>query len=223
MNILAVDTSGSFCSVALSVAGQVFSLSSAGTGDHFEQLPRMVQELCESSGVQPGSIQEVRIGLGPGSFTGLRIGMSFVKGLSWSLRMPLTGYSSFAAVAAAAFVREETPERVVVVADARRDEGFVAQFSRGSGVDVAPCIIPIAELHMAPWSIAEDGVAVVSPQRDFSIEGVSIRSEGEAARGILLLPVGAQLSFNIQEIAIMEPTYLRAVAAKTIEERKIGA
>ena len=111
----------------------------------------------------------------------------------------------------------------MVVADARRDEGFVAQFSRGSGVDVAPCIIPIAELHMAPWSIAEDGVAVVSPQRDFSIEGVSIRSEGEAARGILLLPVGAQMSFNIQEIAIMEPTYLRAVAAKTIEERKIGA
>jgi hypothetical protein len=66
-------------------------------------------------------------------------------------------------------------------------------------------------------------VDVVSPQRDFSIEGVSIRSEGEAARGILLLPAGGQSGFSIEEISVMEPTYLRAVAAKTIAERKIGA
>lgn len=223
MNILAVDTSGSFCSVALSTEGVVCSLSSAGTGDHFEQLPRMVHDVCERSGAQPSSIGEVRIGLGPGSFTGLRIGMSFVKGLSWSLRVPLTGYSSFSALAAAAFARPSSPERVVVVGDARRDEVFVAQFSKGRGVDVAPCIVAISDLRTAPWSILEHGVDVVSPQRDFSIEGVSIRSEGEAARGILLLPAGGQSGFSIEEISVMEPTYLRAVAAKTIAERKIGA
>jgi tRNA threonylcarbamoyl adenosine modification protein YeaZ len=223
MTILAIDTSGSFCSVALSVPSGIVSLSSGGTNDHFEQLPHMVNQICERAGVQTSMLKEIRIGLGPGSFTGLRIGMSFVKGLSWSLRVPVAGYSSFAAVASAVFDRHASAEDVVVIADARRDEVFAGRYTRASGVQIEPCIVPVASLASELWGIGTPGVMVCSPQRDFSVIGGQPVVEGEGAKGLLLLPAVSNSTFLVEEISVIEPTYLRAVAAKTIAERKIGA
>lgn len=222
--IVAIDTSGSFCSVAVRVAsGVVSSLSSPGSGDHFEQLPRTLERVCEQAGISTSSIEEVRIGVGPGSFTGLRIGMSFAKGLAWSLRVPLVGCSSFAGIAAAALEKATNQHRVVVVADARRDEVFAGLYVRGALIDerVAPTIVPFSELGSAPWS--GEGTAWVSPQRDFSPPGIALVSEPDGAKGILSLPQAGLPLFGLDEIAVLEPTYLRAVAAKTIEERRLGS
>jgi tRNA threonylcarbamoyl adenosine modification protein YeaZ len=183
----------------------------------------MVSELFERAGLEPSVLKEIRVGLGPGSFTGLRIGMSFVKGLSWSLRVPVVGCSSFAAVAAAAFARNASAESVVVIADARREEVFAGRYARTTGVDVEPCIVPVSALAGDPWCVNDPGVVVVSPQRDFSVIGVQPGVEGESAKGLLLLPSVGNPTFLVEEISVIEPTYLRAVAAKTIAERKIGA
>jgi tRNA threonylcarbamoyladenosine biosynthesis protein TsaB len=222
-NILAVDTSGSFCSVALSSHGKLYSLTSAGSGDHFEQLSNTIREVCGAASLDPSQIAEMRVGLGPGSFTGLRIGMSFIKGLAWSVRAPLIGLSSFSAIAAVSFTRSNAPKRVVVIADARRDEVFAGSFLPGAHVHIEPCIVPLSALDSEPWSVREEGVVVVSPQRDFEVPDLPMKSEGEAARGLLLLPVEADPSFAVGELAMIEPSYIRAVAAKTIAERKIGA
>jgi len=220
---VAIDTSGSFCSIAMRDAvNRVVAQSSAGSGDHFEQLPRMLERVCRDAGVEPAAIGEIRIGVGPGSFTGLRIGMSFAKGLAWSLQANLIGCSSFAGVAAATFARESAAQRVVVVADARRDELFAAVYERGDPVTemVAPCIVPLSELSSPPWRGA--GAVWVCSQRDFTVTGLQIGPEHDTAKGLLALPVQTRDGCSIQEIAILEPTYLRAVAAKTIEERKLG-
>lgn len=222
-NILAVDTSGSFCSVALSSHGKLYSLSSAGSGDHFEQLSHMIREVCLGASLDPSQIAEMRIGLGPGSFTGLRIGMSFIKGLAWSVRAPLIGLPSFSAIAAVAFARADAPKRVVVIADARRDEVFAGSFLPGIHTHIEPCIVPLSALESEPWSVREEGVVIVSPQRDFEVPDLPMKSEGEAARGLLLLPVESGQSFAVEDLAMIEPSYIRAVAAKTIAERKIGA
>ncbi len=223
-NVLGIDTSGSFCSVAvLNGAGIRTALSSAGSGDHFEQLPLLVGQVCADAGIATTDISSIRIGVGPGSFTGLRIGMSFAKGLAWSLRVPLIGCSSLAGAAVAAMSRDSSLARVVVLADARRDEVFAAAYTRGAPVveEVAPCIVPISELGGSVW--AKAGTRWVTPQRDFALEGVSLGAESDIASGLLYLAVGELKSFNLGEIAALEPTYLRAVAAKTIEERKQGA
>lgn len=222
-NVVAIDTSGSFCSVAIRLStGGVLSLSSPGSGDHFEQLPRMLERACEAAGVAPTLIGEVRIGVGPGSFTGLRIGMSFAKGLAWSLRVPLVGCSSFAGIAAAAFAREVAIERIVVVADARRDEVFAGAYRRGLPVqeEISPCIVPISECLSAPWSV--EGTVWITPQRDFVVPGLSLTHEPDGAKGLVSLLVDEERGFCLEEIAVLEPTYLRAVAAKTIEERRLG-
>ena len=223
-NVLAIDTSGSFCSVAVvNASGVLSSLSSEGEGDHFEQLPLMVGRACGDAGISPSDLRSIRVGVGPGSFTGLRIGMSFVKGLAWSLRVPLIGCSSLAGAAIAAMSRDSSVGRVVVLADARRDEVFAAVYSRGGPVaeEVAPCIVPVRELARPTWTTP--GTLVVTPQRDFLPLGYQVVSDGYIAEGLLALPVIEKGGFSLEEIALLEPTYLRAVAAKTIEERKQGA
>ena len=222
-SVVAIDTSGSFCSIAVRVGdGSVTALSSPGSGDHFEQLPRMLQRVYSDANLPLASLSEIRIGIGPGSFTGLRIGMSFAKGLAWSSRVPLVGCSSLAGVAAAVMARDESVRRVVVVADARRDEVFAAVYERGAPVQeaISPCIVPVSQLFHAPWSNV--GTSWASPQRDFGIPGLPITPEHDAAKGLLFLPGGAAKDFSLNEIAVLEPTYLRAVAAKTIEERRLG-
>lgn len=226
VHTLAIDTSGSFCSVALRTAtGEVSSTASAGAGDHFEQLPRIVAQVCAERGLSPKDIGSLRIGVGPGSFTGLRIGMSFAKGLAWALHVPLTGVCSFAASAQAVFERDAAIQRVVVVADARRDEVFAASFTRADGgkAEHGPLIVPVGELVSAPWSDCSVGLAWVTPQRDFTISGLPLVSEPGAGRGALSVPATTGDGATVSEIAVLEPTYLRAVAAKTIEERKQGA
>lgn len=222
-NVVAIDTSGSFCTVALRTAGGVTSsLSSPGSGDHFEQLPKMVSTICAQAGLSASSLSEIRIGVGPGSFTGLRIGMSFVKGLAWSLRIPLIGCSSFAGIAASAFERHKNVQRIVTIADARRDEVFAAVYERGAPVEerIAPCIVPASDCLSAPW--AGDATVWATPQREFQVPGVALEIEPDGAKGLLSLPIGSFEGYKLEEIAVLEPTYLRAVAAKTIEERKLG-
>ncbi len=222
-SVVAIDTSGSFCSIAVSdSSGCITTLSSAGSGDHFEQLPLMLRRVCDDASVPMNSLKEIRIGVGPGSFTGLRIGMSFAKGLAWSLRIPLVGCGSLAAVAAAAMSRDESVQRVVVLADARRDEVFAAAYKRGTSLreELSPRIVPVAELADSEWS--SEGARWCSPQRDFSLSGYVLVPEPDTAKGLLILLATTPVSFAVEEIAVLEPTYLRAVAAKTIEERKLG-
>jgi tRNA threonylcarbamoyl adenosine modification protein YeaZ len=222
-NVLAIDTSGSFCSIAVSNSfGNITSRSSSGSGDHFEQLPLMLRRTCDDAGVSMNSLKEIRIGVGPGSFTGLRIGMSFAKGLAWSLRIPLMGCGSLAGVAAAALAQDESVHRVVVLADARRDEVFAAAYKRGASLEeeISPRIVPVADLAGSEWS--KEGTRWCSPQRDFLLSGYVLVPEPDTAKGLLILPGAAPVTFAVEEIAVLEPSYLRAVAAKTIEERKLG-
>lgn len=226
--ILAIDTSGSFCSVAVRTPeGAVVERNSSGDGDHFERLPSLVSEVCAGAGISLQDLAAIRIGLGPGSFTGLRIGLSFAKGLASARAIPLSGVGSFHAVAAEVLSREAEVETVGVLSDARRDEVFVAAFSRRPGSAVAagevgvisePQILPISDLSSAPWS----GVKVwYSPLRDFALTGIELRQTPSIARGMLLGKVEI-VAFSLSDIAALEPSYLRAVAAKTIAERQQG-
>jgi len=226
--ILAIDTSGSFCSVAvLRPDGAIVERSSSGEGDHFERLPGLVDEALGAAGVSASGLASIRVGLGPGSFTGLRIGLSFAKGLASALRIPLSGVGSFEGMAASALSGSRGLKRVVVLSDARRDEVFIAAFARDEGDRVTgisePRIVPVAELSQAPWSgFMGADAAWLSPLRDFTLAGIPLQASPSLAKGLLLCVAPAK-AFSLPDIAALEPSYLRAVAAKTIEERRQGA
>lgn len=224
--VLALDTSGSFCSVALALAdGSVLERTSSGEGDHFERLPSLVDEALGAGGITARGIGSIIVGVGPGSFTGLRIGLSYAKGLATALRVPLQGVSSFDALAATTMANHPQASGVVVVSDARREEVFIAAYERQAGSVVGkrvagPEIVAVSSLESAPWNSA--GRVWCSPLRDFSLPGVELRSCPLLAGGLIACRP-SNVPFSLGDIAALEPSYLREVAAKTIEERNQGA
>lgn len=135
--ILAIDTSGLRCGVALVQDGEpagVEELAAPGTN---RALMPAIERLCRRAGIGPRHLDGVAVALGPGSFTGLRIGLAAAKGLAVALDRPLAGVGTLDAVALAAVGdRDRTPDtparpergtRVWLVArPARRGEYYVA-------------------------------------------------------------------------------------------------
>ncbi|HEY7917037.1 MAG TPA: tRNA (adenosine(37)-N6)-threonylcarbamoyltransferase complex dimerization subunit type 1 TsaB [Acidimicrobiales bacterium] len=102
---------------------------------HAELLAPAIEEVCAVSGTEVTDIERIAVDVGPGLFTGLRVGVATAKALAWSLSVPLLGVSSLdiLAAAAAAATSEAVPDpgqagAVAAVVDARRGEVFAAAY-----------------------------------------------------------------------------------------------
>lgn len=128
MKILAADTSTATGSVALLQDDQVlaeWSLHSAQT--HNRRLLRTVDMVLEQAGCPLADVDGFAVTTGPGSFTGLRIGLSTIKTLAWSLQKPYVGIPSLDALAAAF---NYTSVQVCPVLDARKKQVYFALYRR---------------------------------------------------------------------------------------------
>ncbi len=146
MKLLAVDTATPMASVALVTDDGFTETSLRGRHTHARHVMALVHAVLGLSGVSIGGIDGYAVGCGPGSFTGIRIGMSTVKGLAMALDRPVVGVSSLDALARQT---EGTTDAVCPMIDARRGEVYAAFFRReGQGL-VQVC----AEGIMAPEAI----------------------------------------------------------------------
>ncbi len=125
--ILLIETSTTQCSVGLSQQGICVSSLSVNEAQyaHAEVLHVLITQLLDQEGVQPQDLVAVGVSKGPGSYTGLRIGVSAAKGLCFALQIPLISMDTLA-VLAQEYVRPET--RTVAVLDARRDEVYLGVY-----------------------------------------------------------------------------------------------
>lgn len=131
MKILAVDTSQPVGSVAFSCDGaHVGSVRLGSSDSHLVELGRSIDRLLKTEGIEITSIDRVAVVTGPGSFTGLRIGMAYVKGLHAALRMDLVGITSLELLARQAALPGKA---VAPMIDARRDEVYVSYYKSGRG------------------------------------------------------------------------------------------
>ena len=97
--ILCIETGTDICSVGLARDGELISLRESDQGrDHARQVGVFVDELLSQTGIAPEELDAVAVGKGPGSYTGLRIGVSFAKGLCYGLRIPLVAIGSLDAL-----------------------------------------------------------------------------------------------------------------------------
>src|SRR5215510_11824098 len=166
MLVLAFDTATSCVSVALGdeerVRAELRVATAVGRGSgarrHAELLAPGIASLCEQAGVAVSDVSAVAVGIGPGMFTGLRVGVTTAKMLAQTLRIPVVPVPSLDLVA---YPARFTTRVVVAVLDARRREVFTSSYrpvpggvQRVSDYQVLPPAELVAELEAGG-----DGVA----------------------------------------------------------------
>lgn len=126
MRTLVIDTATAACSVALIEDGRALATSHEVVGrGHAERLVPMIAELPDG-----GRAARILVDCGPGSFTGVRVGIAAARGLALGWGAPVSGYSSLALVAASAFAVRTELERVAAVIEGGHGEVFVQGFTR---------------------------------------------------------------------------------------------
>jgi tRNA threonylcarbamoyladenosine biosynthesis protein TsaB len=149
MIVLAVDTSTSSCSVALLEDGGLLAEVTYTSGKtHSRHLMTLVQSLLIRCDKAPEDIEGIAVTKGPGTFTGLRIGLSTVKGLAAGIQVPVVGIGSLAALA---YPLRCCERQIVPMIDARRGEVYHATYQVGASLSSADAQIAAS----APDAILE--------------------------------------------------------------------
>jgi tRNA threonylcarbamoyladenosine biosynthesis protein TsaB len=141
--LLVLDTGSPLVSVAVGREGRVVSERSVELGRSSARLLDMMAEVLEEAGLAPADLGGIAVLRGPGSFTGVRIGLATILGMHQALGVPATGLSTLEALAASVPVTEGT---VIAVVDALRGEWSARAFAAG------PLPRPLGEEELVPGS-----------------------------------------------------------------------
>ena len=156
--ILAIETATLQAGVALlDAGGRIVAARAARVTTHSERLMALVAEVLAEAGLAPASLHAVACGAGPGSFTGLRIGLATAKGLCLAIDRPLLMISSLAALA----LRAPPASRVVACIDAFKGEVYAGRYLRLADDDPRGPVIPDG----AALSAGEPVETVLAPER----------------------------------------------------------
>ncbi len=131
MKLLAIDTSMAACSVAVGGSGHDLPLAKAHVEmerGHAEALAPMVRRAMDEAGLAFSELDRIAVTTGPGTFTGVRIGLAMARGLGLALDIPVIGIDTLSAIAAN---ETETDQPILVAADARKAEVYAALFTGG--------------------------------------------------------------------------------------------
>ena len=233
---LGVETSGLAGSVALRHGGEtvaVLPLEQAGRR-HAQTLVSEIDSLLCEHCLTPKRLELIAVSIGPGSFTGLRVGVVFAKTMAYATGCRLAAVDTFRAIAAAS---PADVAEVFVVADAQRGELFVGRYAReekqaGGGVtdrwnprreiSIAETDVWCRQLaELTPPSLAVSGPAVETIRSSLPSFVRVLDSEFRLPRADLVAELGEQqaLAGELAEVWTLEPFYLRRSAA----EEKAGA
>jgi len=231
MRILAIDTATEACSAAL--------WNDAKTCAHFELCPRehtqrilpIVQDILTEGGVGLHDLDALAFGRGPGSFTGVRIGIGIAQGLALGAELPMIGVSTLATMAQGAW-RKQGASRVLAAIDARMGEVYWAEYQRDAqgvwhGEATEAVLKPeavqqrLAELD-GEWATVGTGWAAWPDMTQGAnvqlIDGDVLLPEAED-----MLPIACYLLEQGKTVAVdkAEPVYLRnEVAWKKLPGRE---
>jgi tRNA threonylcarbamoyl adenosine modification protein YeaZ len=209
MKILAVDTALGACSVALlddeRVLAHHFEPMDRG---HAERLAPMVEEVAREAAVDFASLDRLAVTTGPGTFTGQRVGLAFMRGLRVALHRPLIGITTLAAMAAQA--KAETGAAFAIPShDARRDEIYLEIENR-----LPPSVLPFEEVIALLRGLADDRVALAGTAASRVCDALANRFLLSSVRQPDALWV-ARLAMTADATdSAPRPLYLRAPDAK---------
>lgn len=233
MKILSLETSAKAVSAAVVENGIPLSSTYQCVGlTHSRTLMPMVDAMLRSSEMQLSDMDAIAVAIGPGSFTGIRIGIAAAKGLAWAKELPCVGVSTLEAMAQGVAHMDGL---IVCAMDARRSQVYNALFEAKDGVLTRLCPDrPIALNELAdevknlpgPKIIVGDGAALC--YNNLSNNGISCRMAPprlimQHAIGVGLVAERMALSGQTVTAQDLKPVYLRLSQAERERNERIGA
>ncbi|WP_421589072.1 tRNA (adenosine(37)-N6)-threonylcarbamoyltransferase complex dimerization subunit type 1 TsaB [Rahnella aceris] len=129
--ILAIDTATEACSAALYDQGETLAHFELCAREHTQRILPLVQQILAEAGLSLKQLDALAFGRGPGSFTGVRIGIGIAQGLSLGAELPLLPVSTLLTMAQGAY-RQTGAEQVLAAIDARMGEVYWGEFTRNT-------------------------------------------------------------------------------------------
>lgn len=221
--ILSIETGGEICSVALSEKDELISLRESDLGrNHAQDVAVFISEIFRENNISGEDLSAVAISKGPGSYTGLRIGVSVAKGICYGANKPLIAIGSLDILAASAIedfeagiLGIETLNKSILcpMIDARRMEVYEQLFS--------PKGEPISQVK--PHIITEDSFSEYRDQEQFiifgsgaekcsevlKVNGLTLVNVTQSARGMVKKAYEKYTLGMFEDIAYFEPLYLK--------------
>lgn len=216
MRILTVDTATRCGMVAAVQDDEVLATAQHDRPmTHAERLFGMIDEVLAEAGWTASQIELLAVGKGPGSFTGVRVGMAAAKGFGFAQGIPMVGVISLEAMALAAR-RAVGALPVAAMLDAKKGEVFVACYDAVGGTVEAPAHVPRADVsgwldrlavNRDELRVTGEVVADLGLEGLVRVRGVGCDLPGPAATAQLAREAWSDRAFD--EIDVLEPLYVR--------------
>jgi len=217
--ILNLETATTNCSVSLARAGEVIAIKENNTPNysHAEQLHVFISECIAEVDVSLADLDAVAVSKGPGSYTGLRIGVSAAKGLCFSLDIPLISIATLTSMASQAIGNYDY---IIPVLDARRMEVYSAVFDRDL-TQIRSTEAEIIDVHSFGLFTKNKTVHILGSGAQKIVETLSsgfISYDTEcvpSSREMALLSYQKYLKNDFEDVAYFEPYYLKDFMLQT--------
>jgi len=214
--ILHIETATDICSVVLAENGVVVAeKTSEPIRDHASSLAVYIDEVLKVSGVKPSDLKAIAVSKGPGSYTGLRIGVSTAKGLCYALNIPLIAISTTQSMAQLFYLKNsEYNGYVVPLLDARRMEVYGAIYNQQLE-EVHPIVAEI--LHSDSFSFQStisytligSGAAKSKTFFENKLNVTIDEAFSVSAIGLVAPAFKAYQKMIFEDVAYFEPFYLK--------------
>lgn len=232
-HILAIDTSTAWCSVALSLADQSVCRHEKVSAGASQLLLPWVDELLQEQSLTLTDIDAVAIGIGPGAFTGVRLGVAVVQGLAIAKKLPVLPVASLDAIASQLVLTPhflESQSHIFMVAvDARMGEVYWARYQVQTNTlpqrlgEIQLSTPELVELdgieYLAGSAINEFGERLLGAQNACLSDARLNRTIGVGALGVLACAKQMWAQGLQQDVHLLEPLYVRNKVAFTAQER----
>ena len=221
MLILAFETSAKAASVALHDDAKLLAESYQNTGlTHSQTLMVMAEDMLKQCGYTAKDVTHVAVAAGPGSFTGVRIGVAAAKGLAWGLQVPCCGVSTVEAMAKNMGIYAGT---VCAVMDARRNQVYNALFRVENGnfsritedraISLADLGAELAQMEGEVYLVGDGSLVAKSALGDRVIAPAEHRMHQRAA-GVAMVAAEMIAAGAICDAESLQPNYLRLSQAE---------
>jgi len=209
---LLIDTTGQGCHLGLMHQGQLIQQSDMQPQSHTKRILPMIESLLVQVKLSPKDIQAIIYTQGPGSFTGVRVGVSVVQGLAFSLSIPTLGISTLMALAWQGSLATDQ-RKIGVLIDARMSQIYwaVYDFAEGALPLVNDCLTNLEQITAAGLPSCISGDVHLLPNADVNTESMlySPQTSVDIKALFNLAEIGISKGFLAWDQVIPLPIYLR--------------